>query len=411
MRSIRPCPRDKKVLASATIGEAHVDVCGACGGTYFDSEDLFAAAGIAADPSTWDRAETGGSVKPSTLACPGCAHTMNAQDVTHDGKHVEIDRCGKCRGIWLDKGELDTLVAIGDALRPVVEAARKKAQEELAALEQSGEGDFRRLSAADRKRRLVLALAALLAIGVVSTVVYFATRPEPRPRIEGGTGTRAKGEEGCPCGCDRSKAMAAELRTKDDRSALARIDETLATIALRENAGYVTERMVQHRLRMLDVAREIESRSLVPATERPAPAVASRCTTPKAEGHGLRICPSLALHGERIEIVKGEEKLIESSYRLWLEIENLGDAARAIAPPVLPSTNAGLPVARWTRTGPAGSPCDCRPPAPETVRVNVIGTIPGHVAPGTHVSVSIALEAIELRVETDARAVIHASDR
>ena len=64
---MRICPRDKRILRAATIGEASVDVCGKCEGTFFDSEDLIGAAGTAADPSTWDRAETGGILVTPTL--------------------------------------------------------------------------------------------------------------------------------------------------------------------------------------------------------------------------------------------------------------------------------------------------------------------------------------------------------
>ena len=41
--------------------------------------------------------------------------SKNVQDIKYQTQHVEIDRCGKCAGIWLDKGELDQLARVNRA--------------------------------------------------------------------------------------------------------------------------------------------------------------------------------------------------------------------------------------------------------------------------------------------------------
>lgn len=41
------------------------------------------------------------------MLCPNCADT---QLVLADRSGVEIDYCPKCRGVWLDRGELDKLI-------------------------------------------------------------------------------------------------------------------------------------------------------------------------------------------------------------------------------------------------------------------------------------------------------------
>jgi Zn-finger nucleic acid-binding protein len=128
------CPRDKSLLAVREVGEAELDVCGKCGGQFFDAGEMFASFGIKADPSYWDREETGGTVKNSDLHCPNCETVLLAQDVKYEAHHVEIDRCGKCSGIWLDKGEVDTIMKIGDALKPVLDKDTEKAQADLAKL-------------------------------------------------------------------------------------------------------------------------------------------------------------------------------------------------------------------------------------------------------------------------------------
>ena len=133
------CPRDKTLMSTAKTGEAVLDTCGKCGGQFFDSGELFGAFGIKADPSYWDRPETGGTVKTTDIHCPTCETVMLGQDVKYESHHVEIDRCGKCGGIWLDKGESDTIMKIGEKLQPLLDAEKAKAQEEL---DKMGDVDF-----------------------------------------------------------------------------------------------------------------------------------------------------------------------------------------------------------------------------------------------------------------------------
>jgi Zn-finger nucleic acid-binding protein len=132
--AVLSCPRDKVVMREKIVGEAHLDVCGKCGGQFFDAGEMFAANGVKADPSYWDRPESGGVVKASDLLCARCGAHMLGQDVRYGGHQVEIDRCGSCGGIWLDKGEVETLMKISDELAPILEAERAQAQKELDAM-------------------------------------------------------------------------------------------------------------------------------------------------------------------------------------------------------------------------------------------------------------------------------------
>jgi Zn-finger nucleic acid-binding protein len=127
----RKCPRDKLVMHEHKQGDATLDVCTKCAGQFFDSGEMFKAFGIKADPSYWDRPETGGVVTQSELMCSDCGVFMLKQDVKYEGEHVEIDRCGTCGGIWLDKGEVETIMKIGDKLQPLLDAERAKAKAEL----------------------------------------------------------------------------------------------------------------------------------------------------------------------------------------------------------------------------------------------------------------------------------------
>jgi uncharacterized protein len=54
------------------------------------------------------------------MKCPTCPDSIL---IITDRQGVEIDYCPQCRGVWLDRGELDKLMAIGasqpQARRPV----------------------------------------------------------------------------------------------------------------------------------------------------------------------------------------------------------------------------------------------------------------------------------------------------
>ena len=131
------CPRDKVIMKQFEAGEAVIEICHKCNGQFFDTGEMFKAFGIKADPSIWDREQTGGTVKDGELDCPLCHTHMLVQDVKYEGDTVEIDRCGHCGGIWLDKGEIEQLMAIGDKMQPLLEAEKKKAEEDLAKMDQN----------------------------------------------------------------------------------------------------------------------------------------------------------------------------------------------------------------------------------------------------------------------------------
>lgn len=40
------------------------------------------------------------------MKCPNCEETL----IMTERRQVEIDYCPKCRGVWLDKGELDKII-------------------------------------------------------------------------------------------------------------------------------------------------------------------------------------------------------------------------------------------------------------------------------------------------------------
>jgi Zn-finger nucleic acid-binding protein len=139
VNKILECPRDGSTMDENHMGESVLDVCGKCGGQFFDTGEMFGAFGMKADPSLWDRDETAGAVREGKIKCPRCNKMMLMQDVKHDSDKVEIDRCGHCGGIWLDKGEVDTIMSIGGKMKSVVDEEKAKAQAEL---DKMGEVNF-----------------------------------------------------------------------------------------------------------------------------------------------------------------------------------------------------------------------------------------------------------------------------
>jgi Zn-finger nucleic acid-binding protein len=55
------------------------------------------------------------------MHCPTCTTTRLVMTV-RDG--VEIDYCPHCRGVWLDRGELDKLIERSETWQPAHSAAR-----------------------------------------------------------------------------------------------------------------------------------------------------------------------------------------------------------------------------------------------------------------------------------------------
>jgi Zn-finger nucleic acid-binding protein len=55
---------------------------------------------------------------PTALICPKCNGTMRA----YERNGVVIDRCGDCRGVFLDRGELERLVDAESTFYQTVDA-------------------------------------------------------------------------------------------------------------------------------------------------------------------------------------------------------------------------------------------------------------------------------------------------
>lgn len=210
----------------------------------------------------------------------------------------------------------------------------------------------------------------------------------PRPRID------VSG--GCPCGCDHSEEMANELRSEPRDVALASIDDSLRTIGEREDAGYITERMVKHRLRLLGLGSELGRTSGPRFTSVPA----IRATYAGASGD-VSVRADLVVHGETTEIVHGREKPLRASFVLRMDLASRSAQKVTLRAPTL-DANVALPVSRWYVVGGDGSPWDGVLDAGERKLVYVIGYVGEALKPGRDVEATVHFES--LAFVTNARA-------
>ena len=56
----------------------------------------------------------------SAMLCPVCKVSL----AMSDRQGVEIDYCPQCRGVWLDRGELDKIIERSNAAEPAARAAQ-----------------------------------------------------------------------------------------------------------------------------------------------------------------------------------------------------------------------------------------------------------------------------------------------
>ena len=58
----------------------------------------------------------------SNFTCPVDGATL----VPVERSGIEIDHCPTCRGVWLDRGELDKIIEKGSAAQPAAPAAQQQ---------------------------------------------------------------------------------------------------------------------------------------------------------------------------------------------------------------------------------------------------------------------------------------------
>ncbi|WP_430813851.1 zf-TFIIB domain-containing protein [Carboxylicivirga sp. RSCT41] len=108
------CPRCKSLLIKDTVKDLNtgfeVDTCPSCGGTWFDKNELSQIDKVIEPTFLEIRHIPGKKDQIEPLNCPSCKTSPALHKSEHyRDKKVIIDHCPSCKGIWLDKGELEAI--------------------------------------------------------------------------------------------------------------------------------------------------------------------------------------------------------------------------------------------------------------------------------------------------------------
>lgn len=102
------CPKDRVELEQIQMLGVDIDVCPMCSGCWLDHKEL----------AQFTRSRGRGALqvnvqdaRETEYRCPRCG------EILQEGHHefladLFIDQCPKCRGIWLDRGELRRLLSM-----------------------------------------------------------------------------------------------------------------------------------------------------------------------------------------------------------------------------------------------------------------------------------------------------------
>lgn len=107
------CPKCDKALDEINIGKIHVDRCPHCGGIWFDKEELGAVEDERDHNLAWldfdlwsdeNKLQSSGRF----IDCPRDKKPLFK--IKYGSSDVIVDVCLDCRGVWLDKAELDRIL-------------------------------------------------------------------------------------------------------------------------------------------------------------------------------------------------------------------------------------------------------------------------------------------------------------
>jgi len=120
------CVKCTSVLDKSKVGDIEVDLCPDCGGLWLDAgeiERLNSAASTEVAALRTALASSSAQAAPSdtTAHCPACSAALREVVLGPVG----VDVCTGCKGVFLDRGELDQALAAvkGSTLQQVLAAA------------------------------------------------------------------------------------------------------------------------------------------------------------------------------------------------------------------------------------------------------------------------------------------------
>lgn len=107
------CPACQKPLIVYEFHAVEIDRCLECRGTWLDAGEMALLLEVSGQSTErWTdamaRAKHAGR---SDRRCPSCSGRLRKLEISpEEGSAVEVDRCPKGHGIWLDHGEMESLL-------------------------------------------------------------------------------------------------------------------------------------------------------------------------------------------------------------------------------------------------------------------------------------------------------------
>jgi uncharacterized protein len=107
------CPGCKHVMVALELAEIEIDYCPACGGVWLDSGELDILMGHTGElPDFVKSLRLAENCAEKPVKCPICAKKM-AKVVPPAAPELILDNCPAGDGIWLNKGELESVLLLG----------------------------------------------------------------------------------------------------------------------------------------------------------------------------------------------------------------------------------------------------------------------------------------------------------
>ena len=108
------CPTCRQPLVAFELDGIEIDRCVDCGGVWLDAGELeWIAERADARPGALTRAlaEAKGD-RHGKRRCPRCRRKLRVIHMEGDNTRIELDRCPVGDGLWLDTGEMQSLIAM-----------------------------------------------------------------------------------------------------------------------------------------------------------------------------------------------------------------------------------------------------------------------------------------------------------
>jgi len=107
------CPKCQKRLQEVAYFGEMIDKCKKCQGMWFDSNELDRLKSQMDESIRWIDIDlwkfaNRANFKASEFDCPKCQSVMS--ELTFENSHTNLEFCINCSGVWLDRGELNTMI-------------------------------------------------------------------------------------------------------------------------------------------------------------------------------------------------------------------------------------------------------------------------------------------------------------